>query len=153
MRAEIAHPKESKEPGIKFINPENTKYFKQKSKVRLSQREDIIRSTDRLLSTVLRADNALGYGEFMTNESRMLFSGFSPQIGKDNIIKFLQKNKIDVKTENIEVDRSFSGELAYSYGDAKVIKDNRVQNFYYIRVWELNENFKWNVLVEMLFEK
>ena len=153
LRAEIEHPQESREPGIKFVNPENTKYFKQKSKVRLNQREDIIRSTDRLLSTVLRADNAIAYKEFMTNESRLLLSGFSPQVGQENIIKFLKKNKIDIKTENVSVDRSYSGELAYSYGDAKVLKDNRVQNFYYIRVWELNDNFKWNVLVEMLFEK
>lgn len=153
LKAEIEHPQESREPGIKFVNPENTKYFKQKSKVRLSQREDIIRSTDRLLSTVLSADNAIAYKEFMTSESRLLFSGFAPQVGQENIIKFLKKNKIDIKTENVSVDRSFSGELAYSYGDAKVLKDNRVQQFYYIRVWELNDNFKWNVLVEMLFEK
>jgi len=153
VRAEIEHPNESREPQIAFVNPENTRYFKQRSKVRLSQREDIIRSTDQLLSTVLRADNALGYKEFMTDESRMLFSGFSPQVGKNNIIQFLKKNKIDIKTQNVAVDRSLSGELAYSYGDAKVIKDNRVQNFYYIRVWELNDDFKWNVLVEMLFEK
>jgi len=153
LRAEIEHPQESREPGIKFVNPENTKYFKQKSQVRLEQREDIIRSTDRLLATVLRADNAIAYKEFMTHESRLLLSGFAPQVGSENIIKFLKKNKIDIKTENTGVDRSFSGELAYSYGDAKVLKDNRVQNFYYVRVWELNDNFKWNVLVEMLFEK
>lgn len=153
LKAEIEHPNESLERGIKFVNPENTKYFKQKSKVRLSQREDIIRSTDKLMSTVLRADNAIAYKEFMTGESRLLISGFAPQIGSANIIKFLKANKIDIKTDNVSVDRSFSGELAYSYGDAKVLKDNRVQQFYYIRVWELNDSFKWNVLVEMLFEK
>lgn len=153
LRAEIGHPNASTEKTIKFVNPEDSKYFKQKSKIRLEQRAEIVTSTDRLMGTVLRADNAVAYKEFLTDNSRLLFSGFSAQIGSENIINFLKKNKIDIKTENVAVDRAYSGELAYSYGDAKVIKDDRVQNFYYIRVWEVNDEFKWNVLVEMLFEK
>lgn len=152
-RAEIKHPKVSNEVGIDFENPENQKFIMQRSQERLKQREEIITSTDRLMGTVLRADNRVGYDEFLSLESRLLFSGFSPVIGKENIQKFLIKNKIDIKTTPIGVDRSLSGELAFSYGDAKVIKDNWVQNFYYLRIWELNQDYKWNVLVEMLFEK
>ncbi|WP_118193781.1 DUF4440 domain-containing protein [Albibacterium indicum] len=153
LRAEIEHTDASREKTFKFVNPEDTKYFKQRSDSRLKQRAEIVTSTDRLMGTVLRADNAVAYKEFLADNARLLFSGFSPQIGKENIINFLKENKIDIKTENVAVDRSYSGELAYSYGDAKVIKDDRVQNFYYIRVWEVNDEFKWNVLVEMLFEK
>jgi hypothetical protein len=152
-RAEIKHPKASNEAGISFVSPENQKFIMQRSKARLSQREEIITSTDRLMGTVLRADNRVGYDEFLANDSRMLFSGFSPILGKKNIQNFLIKNKIDIKTTPLGVDRSLSGELAFSYGDAKVIKDNWVQNFYYLRIWELNSDYKWNVLVEMLFEK
>lgn len=153
LRAEIEHPNESREKTISFINPESTKYFKQKSKVRLEQRAEIVTSTDRLMGTVLRADNAVAYKEFLAEDARLLLSGFSPQVGKENIINFLKETKIDIKTENVAVDRAYSGELAYSYGDAKVIKDDRVHNFFYIRVWEVNDEFKWNVIVEMLFEK
>ncbi len=153
LKAEIEHPNPSKEESIKFVNPANEKYFKQQSDVRLDQREDIVRSTDRLMGTILMADNAVAYKEFLGENARMLFAGYAPQIGKENILNFLKTNKIEIKTENIEVDRSYSGELAYSYGSAKVIKNNRVENFYYIRIWELNEDFKWNVIVEMLFEK
>ena len=119
----------------------------------MKQREEIISSTDQLLGTVLRADNRAAYDEFLAEDSRLLFSGFSPVLGKKNIQTFLTKNKIDIKTSPLGVDRSLSGELAFSYGEAKVIKDNIVQNFYYLRIWELNQEFKWNVLVEMLFEK
>lgn len=153
LKAEIEHPSLSKEEGIRFVNPTNENYFRQRSDVRLNQREDIVRSTDRLMGTVLMADNALAYNEFLGDNSRMLFAGYAPQIGKANILNFLKNNKIEIKTENIEVDRSYSGELAYSYGSAKVVKNNRVDNYYYIRIWELNDDFKWNVLVEMLFEK
>lgn len=152
-RAEIKHPQASTEEGIQFVNPENQKFIMQRSKARLEQREEIITSTDRLMGTVLTADNRVGYDEFLSEDSRLLFSGFSPVIGKKNIQNFLIKNKIDIKTTPVGVDRSLSGELAFSYGDAKVIKDNLVQNFYYLRIWELNKEYKWNVLVEMLFEK
>lgn len=152
-RAEIKHPQGSSEEGISFVSPENQKFIMQRSKARLSQREEIITSTDRLMGTVLRADNRVGYDEFLADDSRLLFSGFSPVLGKKNIQNFLVKNKIDIKTTPVGVDRSLSGELAFSYGDAQVIKDNLVQNFYYLRVWELNPEYKWNVLVEMLFEK
>lgn len=152
-RAEIKHPKASHEEGIEFVDPENQKFIMQRSKSRLEQREDIITSTDKLMGTVLRADNRVGYDEFLADDARLLFSGFSPVLGKENIQNFLIKNKIDIKTTPLEVDRSLSGELAFSYGEAKVIKDNVVQNFYYLRIWELNQSYKWNVLVEMLFEK
>lgn len=152
-RAEIKHSTISNEEGIQFINPENQKFIMQRSRERLDQREEIITSTDRLMGTVLRADNRVGYDEFLAEDSRLLFSGFSPVLGKKNIQNFLIQHKIDIKTTPIGVDRSLSGELAFSYGEAKVIKDNRVQNFYYLRIWEVNEDYKWNVLVEMLFEK
>ena len=152
-RAEIKHPRMSSEEGIQFVNPPNQKFILQRSKQRLKQREEIITSTDQLLGTVLRADNRAAYKEFLAEDARLLFSGFTPVLGKENIQTFLSKNKIDIKTSPIGVDRSLSGELAFSYGDAKVIKDNRVHNYYYLRIWELNDEFKWNVLVEMLFEK
>jgi len=153
IRAQISHADPSTEAGIKFENPSDQKFLVQRSKVRLSQREEIVENTDRLMGTILRADNRVAYKEFLAEDARLLFSGFSPVLGKENIQKFLVSHKIDIKTTPVDVDRSFSGELAYSYGDAKVIKDNKVQNFYYIRIWEVNKDYKWNVLVEMLFEK
>ena len=152
-RAQIEHPRGVNEQGIKFVNPENQKFIVQRSEKRLEQRKDIVSSTDQLMGTVLRADNRAGYREFLSDDARMLFSGFTPVSGKENIQKFLIQNKIDIKTTVIDVDRSLSGELAFSYGDAKVLKDNVVQNFYYLRIWELNDEYKWNVLIEMLFEK
>lgn len=152
-RAEIKHDKPSEEEGIQFVNPPNRKFVLQRSRERLSQREEIINSTDKLMGTVLRADNRVGYDEFLAHDSRLLFSGFNPVVGKENIQEFLVKNSIQINTTPVGVDRSLSGELAFSYGDAKVIKDNRVHNFYYLRVWEVTEDYKWNVLIEMLFEK
>lgn len=153
IRAEITHPKPSVEKGIQFINPSDQKFLKQRSKVRLNQRVDIVRSSDQLMGTVLRADTKLGYKEFLAPHARLLFAGYSPVIGKEAIQKFLASNDIKLSTSPTHVDRAYSGELAYSYGDAKVIKDDRVTNYYYIRIWEVNEDYKWNVVVEMLFEK
>src|SRR5690606_17912194 len=44
-RAGIKHPQESSEGGINFVSPENQKFIMQRSKARLSQREEIITST------------------------------------------------------------------------------------------------------------
>lgn len=152
-RAQIKHARGVNEQAIEFVNPENQKFIRQRSEKRLEQRKDIISSTDQLMGTILKADNRVGYDEFLSDDARLLFSGFTPVSGKEEIQQFLIKNKIDIKTTVVDVDRSLSGELAFSYGDAKVIKDNLVQNFYYLRIWELNEEYKWNVLIEMLFEK
>ena len=153
LRAEIEHPKPSVEKGIQFVNPPNQKFLKQRSKARLNQREDIVESTDQLMGTVLRANQEVGYKEFLAPDARLLFSGYAPIVGKNNIQAFFKEEQIKVSTKPVKVDRAFSGELAYSYGDAKVIKDDRVVNYYYIRIWEVNAEYKWNVLLEMLFEK
>lgn len=153
LRAEIEHPDPSLEQGIAFVNPPDQKFLKQRSEARLNQREDIIQSTDQLMGTVLRAKLEVGYEEFLAPDARLLFSGYSPVLGKENIQKFFKTEKIQLSTKPTDVDRAYSGELAYSYGDAKVIKDNRVVNYYYIRIWEVNDAYKWHVIVEMLFEK
>uniref|UniRef100_F4C199 DUF4440 domain-containing protein n=1 Tax=Sphingobacterium sp. (strain 21) TaxID=743722 RepID=F4C199_SPHS2 len=134
-------------------SPVDNKYRKSRSKARLKQREDIILSTDQLFSTILKADNQTAFKEFLTDYARIYIPGYTPVIGIDDIRAFLKKADINIESTEHKVDRTYSGELAYSQGDAIIRQGNKVTKCYYIRIWELQEDSMWKVSVDMYFEK
>ncbi len=152
-RAETEHHEPKVQLQQTFEEPDNAEYVQVRSKARLSQREDIIFSTDRLMGTVLKADNATAYNEFLAAEARLLLPWQEPIVGKEAILSFLKNSKLDITTTPVKVDRAYSGELAFSYGDAVLVKEGKQVNYYYLRVWEVQPDFQWNVVVEMFIEK
>jgi ketosteroid isomerase-like protein len=152
-RAETEHHEPKVPLQQTFEEPDDTDYVKVRSKARLSQREDIIFSTDQLMGTVLKADNATAYKEFLATDARLLMPWQEPIVGKEAIQSFLKKSKLDITTTPVKVDRAYSGELAFSYGDAVIAKEGKQVKYHYLRVWEVQSDFQWNVVVEMFIEK
>lgn len=155
LRAQVEHHGESDGLGLTLIEPNDAAYVKHRSEARLQQRKDIILSNDKLFSTVLRSNNELAYEEFLADDARLLLPWQSPKVGKASILDFLKEQDMEVITEPEQVDRSYSGELAYSYGSATVTHRGQEapQAHNYVRIWQLQPDFQWRVIIELLFER
>lgn len=153
LRAEIEHYGTEEKQELRLIEPENTHYVKHRSQVRLAQRNEIVMSNEKLFATVLRGSTEKAYGEFLAEDARLLFPWNDPINGKDNIIDFLKKQKFDIILEPEKVDRAYSGEVAYSYGTATLYTGDKGVKYNYLRVWQLQDDFQWRVLIDMYILK
>ncbi len=143
------HPKPAKEIRMDYTDAKDFKFFRQLSPVRLKQREEMILASDRLLANALTKSTALGYNTFLGEDARLIFPGIEPVIGKENINKFIYDQGINIFSEPALANRSLGSDLAYSYGTAQVTTNTRTAKYNYVRIWESQEGFKWNVIVEL----
>jgi ketosteroid isomerase-like protein len=143
------HPKPVKDPSLNFTDPKDSKFFRQISPLRLKQREEMILSSDKLLASALTKSTALGYDTFLGNDARLIFPGIEPIIGKDNIKKYFHDQGINISSEPVLANRSIGSDLAYTYGTAQITWENKTAKYNYVRIWESQEGFKWNVIVEL----
>jgi ketosteroid isomerase-like protein len=144
----VTHPKPKKQQALLFQNPKNEIFLKQRSENRLQQREDVVFSSDRLMGTILKADDKIALKEFIADESRLLFPGFEPIIGKKAITTFWEKQGFNLASEPTKADRSYSGELAYTYGEANISKKGANNKYHYVRIWEIQPGYVWKVIFE-----
>ncbi len=155
LRAQIEHHGGSEEPELLYIEPDDKDYTRFRTKERIQQRKEIVMSNDQLLAAVLKSNAPVAYKEFLTDDARLYFPWTTPIIGKENIVKFAEKQDLAILSESLVASRSYSGEMAYSYGTATVAtkdKDTHVA-CNYVRIWQLQPDFQWRVVVEMLFER
>jgi hypothetical protein len=145
----INHAKPAKEPDLFFADSKNPRFFRQRSAVRRKQREEMILTSDRLFSKTLSKYNNLAYNVFLADESRLLFPGYEPILGKRNITDFLRLQELEINTEVIEADRAAGSDFAYSYGTAAIKKKGQVSPYHYVRIWEVQDGHKWNVILEV----
>lgn len=145
----INHPKPKKEPELLFIDPKSRKFFRQKSEVRQQQREDIVMTSDKLFSKTLVKYKNLAYNVFLGDHARLLFPGYEPFIGKTNITDFLRYHGLEIQTEVTHADRAPGSDLAYTYGTATITQKSEVKKYHYLRIWEVQDGYKWNVLLEV----
>lgn len=153
LRAEVEHT--GTNPDIKpmFFEPQNDNYVRHRSKARLAQRDDIIKSNEELFSSVSKSNVQAAYNEFLAEDARFLYPWQAPIEGKKAIIGFLSKQNIDIVTEPEEVNRAYSGEWAYSYGTATVHTAEKAVPFRYLRIWKMQDDYQWHIQIEMLFER
>lgn len=149
---DVTHKKPKSTPSLIFQNPRNEIYLKQRSENRLQQREDVVFSSDKLMGTILKADNQIALKEFIAEESRLLFPGFEPISGKKAIMSFWQKQGFNMRSEPIKADRSYSGELAFTYGIATISQKNQSKKYNYVRIWEVQQGYVWNIIFETYTE-
>lgn len=109
----------------------------------------IITGTDKVFNHDLTISTLGAYKEFLSPEGRYYFPGFEPMTGPDKIMKFIDNEGISISAETINVGRSTSNDLAYSYGHARIRKGDIVSNYNYVRIWEIDKDFKWNILLEV----
>lgn len=146
----VPHPKPKKKPALVFQNARNEIYLKQRSETRLQQREDVVFSSDKLMGTILKADDKIAFKEFVGEESRLLFPGFESLYGKKAIMAFWEKQGFNLSSEPVKANRSYSGELAYTYGNATILKKGKTQAYHYVRIWEVQPGYVWNIIFEVM---
>jgi hypothetical protein len=112
--------------------------------------KNVILATDKTFNHSLDINTLAGYKEFLSPEGHYYFPGFEPTVGPDKVLKFLANEGVSISAETINAGRATSGDLAYSYGKARIKKGNIVNNYNYVRVWELDANHRWNILLEIL---
>jgi hypothetical protein len=149
LRTEMIHPKPSNEPNLSFVDPKNFRFFRQIAEGRLKQREELILTSDKLFSKTLLDNQRLAYDTFFAEEGRLLFPGYEPIIGKTKVNNFLSRQQIGVETIPSVANRALGSDLAYTYGKALITRDGNTKMFNYTRIWESQEGFSWNILLEI----
>jgi len=153
LRAEVENYGKKKASPLEYYEPDDKAYLKHRSVKRLEQREEVVLQTDELFSTILKADTKTGYKEFLADDARFYFPWQNEIEGRDNVLAFLKKERIEIDTDPTEVGRAYSGEFAYTSGTATVGLKDKVVKFSYIRIWQLTGEFQWKVILEMMFER
>jgi len=143
----IQHPESENEGVTDFKEPDTAKH-KAASKDPFAGKTIIINS-DKIFNHALTISTLGTYKEFMSPEGRYYFPGFEPIVGVDKTLKFLDNEAVHITAETVNAGRSTSNDLAYSYGTARIKKGNIVSNYNYVRVWEMDAQHRWNVLLEV----
>ncbi|GAA4320460.1 hypothetical protein GCM10023149_19740 [Mucilaginibacter gynuensis] len=143
----IQHPEPEKEVTIDFKEPDSAKVIAA-SKDPFNGKKIII-DTDKSFNAALTRSTVGSYKEFLSPEGRYYFPGFEPMTGTDRIMRFVANEAISITAETTNAGRSTSNDLAYSYGKARIKKGNIVSSFNYVRIWEIDKDFKWNILLEI----
>jgi len=116
----------------------------------LKTSRDIIYTTEKTLNTTLKTYGASAFSGFLSTNSRLLFPGTEPILGKENIQAFNNRmiDKINLKT--VAADKALGGDLAYSYGIATIdYKTDLRESFNYLYIWERQPDFSWNIAVQI----
>lgn len=143
----IQHPEPEQNVVTDFKEPDPAKQ-KAPSKDPFAGK-NILTATDKTFNHSLSLSALAAYKEFLSPEARYYFPGFEPMTGTDKILKFLDNEGISISAETVNVGRSTSNDLAYTYGTARIKKGNIVNNYNYVRIWEIDANHKWNMLLEI----
>ncbi len=143
----IQHPEPEKEQTTDFKSPDaSQKVLVTKD---IFNAKKLITNTDATFNHSLSVYTLGAYKEFLSNEGRFYFPGFEPMSGQDQILRFVESEGISISAETVNVGRSTSGDLAYTYGRARIKKGTIVFNANYVRIWEQDKNHKWNILLEV----
>jgi hypothetical protein len=143
----IQHPEAEDQPITDFTEPDPSKVITP-SKDPFNGK-NVILATDKILNHELTVSTLASYKEFLSPEGRYYFPGFEPIIGQDKIMQFIDNEAITITAQTVDAGRSTSNDLAYSYGTARIKKGEVVSNYNYVRIWEIDKNFKWDILLEV----
>ena len=142
----LEHPEPKQEQTVDFKDAATSPRIQSKDPF---NGRTIITTTDKLFNTSLGFSALSAYKEFLALDGRYYFPGFEPMVGQDKILQFINNQAISIEALNTGSGRAVSGDLAYSYGKAKIKKGTITNNYNYIRIWEPDKSHKWNILVEI----
>lgn len=143
----IQHPEPEKEELTDFKEPDTAK--RGAASKDPFNGKTIIMNTDQVFNHELTVSVLASYKEFLSPEGRYYFPGFEPITGTDKIMQFLDNEGITISAKTLDVGRSTSGDLAYSYGTARIKKGDIVSDYNYVRIWEIDASHKWDILLEV----
>lgn len=52
----------------------------------------------------------------------------------------------------VKADRSYSGEYAFTQGDVTIYTKLGPKKYHYVRVWEVQPGYKWNIILQAYTE-
>lgn len=142
----LQHPEAETEQLPDFAEPDSSKLSAPSKD--LFNGKNVILATDKLFNHSLTISTPASYKEFLSAEGRYYFPGFEEITGQDQVMKFIANEAISITAETIDAGRSTSNDLAYSYGTARITKGEVVSNYNYVRIWEIDKDHKWNILLE-----
>ena len=148
MSAETNKPLQKIEPVVVEPKDKFSPVFATEKDLKTSR--DIIYTTEKTLNTTLKTYGASAFSGFLSTNSRLLFPGTEPILGKENIQAFNNRmiDKINLKT--VSADKALGGDLAYTYGIATIdYKTDLRESFNYLYIWERQADFSWNILVQI----
>jgi len=143
----IQHPEPTQTPVSDFTEPDSSK-LSAPSKDPFNGK-NIILATDKAFNHSLTISTLASYKEFLSAEGRYYFPGVEPMVGQDRVMKFIDNEGININAETINAGRATSSDLAYSYGSASIKQGTVTNSYYYVRIWEMDKNHKWNILLEV----
>lgn len=143
----IQHPEPEKQELTDFREPDTSRH-PTRSKDPFNGKA-VILSTDKVFNHELTLSALATYREFLSPEGRFYFPGFEPLTGTDRIMRFIENEAISISAKTTNVGRSASNDLAYSYGTARIRKGDIVSDYNYVRIWEIDQSHKWNILLEI----
>jgi hypothetical protein len=143
----IQHPEPEDEAVPDIREPDSTKVIAA-SKDPFNGK-NVILATDKIFNHSLTISALASYKEFLSPEGRYYFPGFEPILGQEKVMKFIDNEAISISAETVNAGRSTSNDLAYSYGTARIKKGEVESNYNYVRVWEIDKDHKWDILLEV----
>jgi len=143
----IQHPEPETNAISDFRNPDSTKQVAPSKDPFAGKR--IILATDNAFNQSLNISALAAYKEFLSPEGRYYFPGFEPITGQDKMMKFIDNEAISISAQTTNAGRAASNDLAYTYGKARIKKGAITSDYNYVRIWELDANHKWDILLEV----
>ncbi len=148
--AKTFQPQLIRETKFDYFEPKDKEFYKLIGPQKIQMRDDIVFGTDELFGKRLASKNGNKYlSEFYDAGVRIYFPKKHPTYNLEQSLKFILKNKLTFKSAPKGVVRAFSGDLAFTHGEAAVSG----KNYNYLRVWQIEESSgKWNVIIDMYVE-
>jgi ketosteroid isomerase-like protein len=101
------------------------------------------------LNTTLKSYGIPAFAGFLNPDARLLFPGYEPIIGKDNILPFFNGMVSKISLKTTKVSKADGGDLAYTYGVATIdYKADLRESFNYIFIYERQADHNWNIIVQ-----
>jgi len=148
-------PSPTYEPVIqtKLEIPANEQYSRLLGPIKIQLRKDIVFSTDELLGKGLSYLGNKSFLEYYSTNVKLFLADFDTLQGVDEIIPFYDQQGIKILSKPINSNRSFSGDLAYTYGAASLTIKNEKKFYSYVRIWQIQPDMKWYIIIDAYIAK
>ena len=148
LHADIPSPKLDTVAETKIMVPYNEKYSKVLGPKKIKMREDLVFSTDDLLGKTLSLTGNINLKEFYSSNVTLYMAGYQPIQGIEEIFPFLSAQKISIVSKPLNTNRAYSGDLAYTYGEASITQNNQKLPYSYVRIWQIQPDMKWYIIMD-----
>lgn len=148
LHANIPCPKLSLVSETKNVVPFDHKYSRLLGPKKIKMREDIVFSTDELLGKALKLSGNKNFTEFYSANVAFYLAGYHPLKGVEEVLPYIKSRKININSSPTSTKRAYSGDLAYTHGNATLSIKKQLKTYSYIRVWQIQPNMKWYIIMD-----